>query len=52
MDGISADTIIIQVTPWWSTALTALQVVSGLLTLAGAALLVMDIAGVSLKKKK
>ena len=52
MDGISSDTRIIQVTPWWSTAITAVQVVTAVLTLAGAALLVMDIAGISLKKKK
>ena len=52
MDGISADTRIIQVTPWWSTAITAVQVVTAVLTLAGAALLVLDIAGISLKKKK
>lgn len=52
MDGISADTVIVRVTPWWSTALTAAQIITGVLTLAGAALLIMDIAGVKLKKKK
>ena len=52
MDGISSDTVIIQVTPWWSTAITAVQIVTGILTLAGAALMIMDMAGVSGKKKK
>ncbi len=52
MDGISSDTVIIQVTPWWSTAITAVQIVTGILTLAGAALMIMDMAGISGKKKK
>ena len=51
MDGISADTVIIQVTPWWSTALTAAQIVFGVLTLAGAALLITDMMGIGKKKK-
>lgn len=52
MDGISAGTVILQVTPWWSTALTAAKVVFGLLTLLGAALLVMDSTGFRFKKKQ
>lgn len=52
MDGISSDTVIVQVTPWWSTAITAVQIVTGILTLAGAALMIMDMAGVNGKKKK
>lgn len=52
MDGIGADTVIVQVTPWWSTALTAAQAVFAVLTLAGAALLILDMRGITLKKKK
>ena len=52
MDGISADTVIIQVTPWWTTALTVAQVTFAVASLVGAALLVMDMRGISLKKKK
>lgn len=52
MDGISSDTVIVRVTPWWSTAITVAQTVTGVLTLAGAVLLVMDIAGAGKKKKK
>ncbi|MDD4850492.1 MAG: glycoside hydrolase family 3 C-terminal domain-containing protein [Gemmiger sp.] len=51
MDGINADTVIVQVTPWWSTVLTAAKVVFALLTLLGAALLVMDSVGFTPKKK-
>lgn len=52
MDGISADTVIIQVTPWWSTALTAAQAVFAVLSLAGAVLLILDMRGVNRKKKE
>ncbi len=52
MDGISADTMIVQVTPWWSTALTAAQITFAVLSLVGATLLVMDMKGITLKKKK
>ena len=52
MDGISADTKIVQVTPWWSTALTTAQYVLLALSILGIVLLILDIAGISLKKKK
>lgn len=52
MDGIAAGTRIVQVTPWWQTALSAIKIVLLIMTIAGAALLILDIAGVDLKKKK
>lgn len=42
MDGISANTRIVQITPWWQTALTAVQIVCAVLSAACAVLLVMD----------
>lgn len=47
MDGISQDTVIVHVTPWWSTALMAAKIIFAILTLAGAALLILD-----MRKKK
>lgn len=52
MDGISADTMIIHVTPWWSTTLTVAEYILAALSLLGAILLILDIAGISLKKGK
>ncbi|MGM9537976.1 MAG: glycoside hydrolase family 3 C-terminal domain-containing protein [Candidatus Onthomonas sp.] len=52
MDGISSDTVIVQVTPWWSTALTAAEIVFGLGTVAGVILLVLDRKGTGTKKQK
>lgn len=52
MDGISSDTMVIQVTPWWTTALTVTQLVLAILSLLGVALLIMDIAGITLKRKQ
>lgn len=52
MDGIGTDTMIVQVTPWWSATLTTAQYVLAVLSLLGAVLLILDIAGISLKKKK
>ncbi len=52
MDGISAGTIITRVTPWWSTALTAAEIAFGVLTLAGAALLIRDIYAGKKKAKR
>lgn len=52
MDGISADTKIVQVTPWWSTALTTAQYVLLALSILGIVLLILDMTGISLKKKK
>ena len=42
MDGISENTKIISVTPWWQTALTVAQVVFAVLSIASVALLVLD----------
>ena len=42
MDGISANTRIVQVTPWWQTALSAVQIVCAVLSAACVILLVMD----------
>ena len=52
MDGISADTMIVHVTPWWSTLLTTLTYVFAVLSLLSALWLILDIAGFSFKKKK
>lgn len=52
MDGIGADTKVILVKPWWQTALTTAQIILLLLSILGAASLVLDIAGIKLKKKK
>ncbi|MCD8022596.1 MAG: glycoside hydrolase family 3 C-terminal domain-containing protein [Lachnospiraceae bacterium] len=52
MDGISNDTIIVQVTPWWSTLLTALIYTFAVLTVGGVVVVVLDIAGVKFPKKK
>lgn len=52
MDGISSDTMVVQVTPWWTTALTTAQIVLVILSLLGATLLITDIAGITLRKKK
>lgn len=52
MDGISADTMMVQVTPWWSTMLKTATYVLAALSLLGAILLILDIAGIGLKKKK
>ena len=48
MDGISPDTKIVAVTPWWSTALLWAQIGFGALTALGAVIMVLDI----LKRKK
>ncbi len=48
MDGIASGTEIISITPWWSTALTVAQIVFAILSLLGAAMLVLDM----MKKKK
>ena len=52
MDGISADTKIVHVTPWWSTTLTVAEYTLAVLSLLGAVLLILDMAGISLKKKE
>ena len=41
MNGVSASTKIIAVTPWWQTAITAAQISTGVLTLAAIALLII-----------
>jgi hypothetical protein len=48
MNGISAGTEIIQVTPWWQKLVTGLQIGFGVLTAAALAWVVI----LSLKKKK
>ncbi len=52
MDGISAGTMVVSVTPWWKTALIITQVILALLSILGAATLIMDIAGVKTGRKK
>ena len=52
MDGISADTKIVHVTPWWSTTLTVAEYTLAVLSLLGVILLILDMAGISLKKKE
>lgn len=51
MDGISADTRIEKVTPWWSQLLTGMQITFFVLTLLGAVLLILDMTGFKFKKK-
>ena len=48
MDGISSNTRIVSVTPWWQTALNVTQIVFALLSITALGLLVMDM----LPKKK
>ena len=43
MNGISVNTKIVEVTPWWQTALTVLDITLGVLTAASAAMLVTAI---------
>ena len=50
MDGISADTKIVSVTPWWSTALTISTYVFAALTVLSSIILVLDM--VKRKKKQ
>lgn len=52
MDGIATGTRIVQVTPWWQTALTAAQIVLALLSVLGIVSLILDIKGIKLKKKQ
>lgn len=52
MDGISSDTRVVQITPWWTTVLTAAQVVLAILSLFGVVILILDIAGITLGKKR
>ena len=47
MNGITSDTRIVRVTPWWEAALYAINAVTGVLALGACALYV-----VSLLKKK
>lgn len=42
MDGISADTTIVSVTPWWQTALNVAQIVLAVLSALALVLLVLD----------
>ncbi len=49
MDGISANTRIVYVTPWWQTALNVAQIVLAVLSVASAAWLIWDMVP---KKKK
>ena len=42
MDGISENSRIVSVTPWWQTALTVAQVVFAVLSIASVVLLIMD----------
>jgi len=42
MDGIGADTRIVAVTPWWQTALSAVQITFALLSAVAIVLLVLD----------
>lgn len=51
MDGISQDTMVVQVTPWWISTLNTIQIVLGILMLLSLVWLIMDIAGIKLKKK-
>ena len=41
MNGVSARTKIVAVTPWWQTAITAAQICTGVLTLAAIVFLVI-----------
>lgn len=52
MDGISSDTVVLQITPWWKTVLNVTQIILAILSIISAAILIMDIAGISLKKKE
>ena len=49
MDGISADTRIVAVTPWWQMALNVTQIVLAVLSVLAVVLLVLDMAP---RKKK
>lgn len=52
MDGISPNTMVVSVTPWWQTALNAAQWTMFGLTVIALALLLLDIAGIGGKKAK
>lgn len=52
MDGVSPNTMIVSVTPWWQTALNVTQWTLCGLTVIALALLLLDIAGEKKKAKK
>ncbi len=52
MDGVSPNTMIVAVTPWWQMALNIAQYTLMALTAIAAVVLVLDIAGIGGKKKK
>lgn len=50
MDGITSDTVVVRVTPWWQTALTAVLITTAVLSVASTAWLVLDMVKSGKKK--
>ena len=52
MDGVSPNSKVVAVTPWWRTALDIALCTFSVLTLLAAVLLVLDLAGIKCKKNR